>query len=339
MPLPIRQDYDFTKMTTFGVPVRAAQFSVIRNLQGIQQAIDQGLFRHNPLVLGGGSNMLFVKDYDGVVLQNLWTGKSVVKEDEQFVWVKAYGGEVWHEFVLYCISNGWGGIENMSLIPGSVGAAPIQNIGAYGVELKDVFESLEAVDLTTGEVKRFDLDACGFGYRESVFKRQLKGQYWIASVTLKLSKFPEVSTEYGAIQGELEGVAQPTIKDVSDAVIRIRQSKLPDPNQIGNCGSFFKNPVVPKLVKDQIAIEYPEMPYYPIDENQVKIPAGWLIEKAGWKGYRRGEIGVHQKQALVLVNHGNGKGRDIYQLSEDIIQDVHEKFGVQLEREVNVIGL
>ncbi|MFN8397794.1 MAG: UDP-N-acetylmuramate dehydrogenase, partial [Bacteroidia bacterium] len=251
------------------------------------------------------------------------------------------GGEVWHEVVMRCIEQGWGGIENLSLIPGSVGAAPIQNIGAYGVELKDVFERLTAMDLANGEAHEFGLADCQFGYRDSVFKREHKGRYIITEVVLRLQKAPHtLHLEYGAIRDELNlaGISDPTIGDVSRAVMAIRRSKLPDPAQIGNAGSFFKNPEIPKAQFEALKSEYPNMPGYVVDESIMKLPAGWLIEQAGWKGKRLGNYGVHAAQALVLVNHGGANGSDILALSQAIMDDILSKFGVQLEREVNIIG-
>lgn len=284
--------------------------------------------------------MLFTKDFDGDVLLNLIKGIEVVKEDDENVWVKAGGGEVWHEFVLWTIENNFGGIENMSLIPGSAGAAPMQNIGAYGVEIKDVFESLEAFEIESGEIKIFSGSECNFGYRESVFKRELKNQYIITSMTLKLTKdgHHKINTSYGMIQSELDskGISNPTIKDVSDAVIKIRQSKLPDPKEIGNSGSFFKNPILPNEQIEKLKSEFPDIPVYKVDEKSSKTAAGWLIDQAGWKGYRKENYGVHKNQALVLVNYGGAQGKSIYDLSESIIKSIKEKFGIELEREVNI---
>ena len=247
-------------------------------------------------------------------------------------------GENWHEFVLHAIENQWAGIENLSLIPGNVGASPMQNIGAYGVEIKDVFHSLRAYHLPTGEVHTFKHSDCEFGYRESVFKRKYKGQYVILSVTYRLLKKPNLSLDYGAIKAELERmkVATPDISSVSQAVINIRQSKLPDPKVIGNAGSFFKNPVIDKSEFEELKMKYPDMASYPVSEEQVKVAAGWLIDKAGWKGRRFDKYGVHERQALVLVNYGGAVGMDIYNLSEEIMEDIYEKFGIHLEREVNV---
>jgi UDP-N-acetylmuramate dehydrogenase len=274
---------------------------------------------------------------DGLVIKNEIGGIEVVDETSEHYLIKSGAGVVWHQLVLHCIENGYAGIENLSLIPGNVGAAPMQNIGAYGVELKNVFQSLEAVEMATGNVVEFSGSDCEFGYRESVFKRKLKGQFIISSVTLKLNKQPNINTSYGAIEQELErlGISSPTIQDVSRAVINIRQSKLPDPKELGNSGSFFKNPVVPTAKYEELRSTYPNIPGYPSDVN-TKLAAGWLIEHCGWKGKVVGNTGSHAKQALVLVNYGNASGKEIFDLSEQIMQSVYDTFGVQLEREVNV---
>lgn len=291
------------------------------------------------MILGGGSNVLFTKDYNGFILKNEIKGIQLVSEEENHVIIQSGAGENWHEFVLYCIKHNWGGIENLSLIPGSVGASPMQNIGAYGVEIKDVFVSLDAYHVETGEIHTFNLDQCNFGYRESVFKRELKGQYVITQVRFKLEKNRKINTKYGIIEEQLRtmGITDPTIKDVSNAVIAIRQSKLPDPKEIGNAGSFFKNPVISRGEFERLQVQYPDIPNYPAPEGNVKLAAGWLIEKAGWKGFTNGNYGVHKKQALVLVNYGNSNGSDILELSNKIIADILAKFNVELEREVNIV--
>lgn len=329
---------NIAKHTTFGVPAFVKAFHTFQSKEELDLLFTTSQRDAPLLVLGGGSNMLFTQPHDFTVLKNECKGMDIVHEDQDVVFVKAMGGEVWHEFVQYTVAQGWGGIENLSLIPGSVGASPIQNIGAYGVEIKDVFESLEAYEIATGQVRTFKLEECNFGYRESVFKHELKGQFIILSVTYRLQKHPHINTSYGAINDELEAmkIASPTVKDVSDAVIRIRQSKLPDPNEIGNAGSFFKNPVVPISIYEKLKSIHADAPCYPVNEEEVKVPAGWLIERAGWKGYREGDFGVHAKQALVLVNYGNAEGGEIFQLSERIISDIESKFGIRLEREVNI---
>ena len=261
-------------------------------------------------------------------------------ENENFIWVKSGAGVVWHEFVLHCNEKNWAGIENLALIPGSVGAAPMQNIGAYGVEVKSVFHELEAVEIATGDIKVFSNAECEFGYRESIFKRKLKGQFIITSVTFKLHKKPDFQTSYGAIISELERlkVTDLSISAISNAVINIRKSKLPDPAKIGNAGSFFKNPIVPLAVVKAIRNEYPNCASYPVNDEFSKLAAGWLIDQAGWKGKRFGNYGVHDKQALVLVNYGGATGQEIYDLSKEIVEDIRLKFGVKLEREVNIIS-
>ncbi len=336
----IKENYSLKNYNTFGLECHARWFSEVSDIQSLTSLLKHAKKESiSAYILGGGSNVLLTKDIEGMVIKMALKGIEVVDENEDFVWVRAGAGEVWHELVLYTIEKGWGGIENLSLIPGLVGAAPMQNIGAYGVELKDVFSSLEALNRETLDTEVFDHSACKFGYRESVFKNALKNQYIITSVTLKLSKKPKVNVSYGAITEVLKskGIDEPTIREVSDAVIEIRQSKLPDPRVIGNAGSFFKNPVIDQEHFEKIKARYPNVPSYPQPDGGVKVPAGWLIEQCGWKGKRVGEIGVHDKQALVLVNHGGGKGEDIYALSEEILQSVKQEFGVELSREVNVV--
>lgn len=294
----------------------------------------------NPkLILGGGSNILLTKDYDGLVLKNEIAGIEAVGEDEDHVYVKAGAGENWHRLVMHCVEKGFAGMENLSLIPGSVGASPMQNIGAYGVEIKDIFHELEAYHANDRYVKNFSPQECGFGYRESVFKHKYKGQFVITSVTFRLRKKPVFHTSYGAIRQELEkmGVKELSIQAVSQAVINIRTSKLPDPKRLGNAGSFFKNPYVVKEHFARLQNEHVDIPGFPHDDTCVKVPAGWLIEQCGWKGFRRGDAGCYAKQALVLVNHGNATGRELHDLSEEILRSVKTKFAIELEREVNVI--
>lgn len=323
---------------TFGIDVKAKYFATFSNTSELSQQL-KAHPQEKLLILGGGSNMLFTEDFDGLVLRNQIKGIECVTQSDTQVIVKAGAGEVWHEFVQYCIAQNWSGLENLSLIPGSVGASPMQNIGAYGVEIKDVFHQLSAYHIESGEIHEFNKEACQFGYRESVFKREFKNQYVILDVTFALSKNAELKTSYGAIQQELaaKDIDKPTIRDVSEAVIAIRQSKLPNPAELGNAGSFFKNPVVAKSLFNELQAHYPDMPSYPVSDSEVKLAAGWLIEKAGLKGYREGNCGVHQKQALVLVNYGGSTGAQIYHLSTHIIQKIQAQFGVQLEREVNII--
>ncbi|HEY1039653.1 MAG TPA: UDP-N-acetylmuramate dehydrogenase [Bacteroidia bacterium] len=324
---------------TFHIDVSARYMAEINTENDFLSLIKEPLYTNNEkLVLGGGSNILFTKDFNGIVIKNNITCKRLVKEDSEHYYVKAGAGEVWHEFVLWCIQNNYAGLENLSLIPGRVGASPMQNIGAYGVEIKDVFDSLEALDMKNGERVTFTNAQCEFGYRESVFKRKLKNRYLITSVTFRLNKNPQFNTSYGAIEKELEvmGIKELSIKAVSDAVIRIRSSKLPDPAQIGNAGSFFKNPEVPSDKYESLKLEFPNIVGYPLENGNVKLAAGWLIEQCGWKGKREGDAGVHVNQALVLVNYRHAKGSEIYNLSTEILKSVKAKFGVELEREVNI---
>lgn len=338
--MEILRDADLKPFNTFGIAARAEALARFRDLYQLRSLMAAPELAALPrLILGGGSNVLFTRNWDGVVLLNEIPGLEVVREDDEHVWLRSGAGVVWHDLVLYAVAHGWGGLENLSLIPGRVGAAPMQNIGAYGVELKDTFDSLEALKVDDGTVVTFGKEQCHFGYRESFFKREGKDRFVILNVTFKLSKRPALNTSYGNIGQELakRGITAPTLRDVSDAVIAIRSSKLPDPKVIGNAGSFFKNPVVPVAIADAIRTEYPDVAAYPAGEGYVKLAAGWLIEKAGWKGFREDGFGVHKDQALVLVNHGGATGRNIFDLSTRILASIHERFGVELEREVNII--
>jgi len=333
----IQTNINLKEYNTFGISVKADMFAVFSSIEELKQILS---FRNNKklLILGGGSNLLLTKDFDGLVIKNEIKRFEVIEETASEVIVESGAGENWHEFVLNCIDKGFGGIENLSLIPGSVGASPMQNIGAYGVEIKDVFESLSAYHIASGEIHYFDKTKCEFGYRESIFKNKVKGEYIILTVTFRLTKNPTINSSYGAINEQLKvmGIQLPTIKELSAAVIAIRQSKLPDPKIIGNAGSFFKNPTVDNILLEKIQENYPDIPNYPA-ENGRKLAAGWLIEKAGWKGRTFDNYGVHKLQALVLVNYGNCTGKEIFDLSSQIIQDVFDKFGVLLEREVNIL--
>ena len=336
----LQQDISLKRYNTFGIDVRAEHFVSVTRIDTLKKALQLDI--PYTFILGGGSNLLLTKDVKGLVIHNAIKGITIVerREESQEILVKVNAGENWHEFVLYCIEHDWGGVENLSLIPGNVGTAPIQNIGAYGVELKDVFYSCEAIDRLSLEEKTFTLEDCRFDYRDSIFKQEVKGQYVITSVTFRLTTANhKLKTSYGAIQDtlNLNGSVTPTIADVSDAVIAIRQSKLPDPAQIGNSGSFFKNPIVDKEAFKQLRQAYIDVPYYPVGDDMIKIPAGWLIEKAGFKGKRFGSAGVHEKQALVLVNYGDAKGSEIWELALQIQKTIQEKFGLQLHPEVNVI--
>lgn len=341
--LNVQSNVSLKPYNTFGIQATARYWADIQTLNDLQTLLQFNEYNTVPkIVLGGGSNLLITGDVDGMVVRMNIQGIELVREDEHHWWVKAGAGVNWHQFVLYCIKRGYAGVENLSLIPGTVGAAPMQNIGAYGVEIEQAFESLEAVNRKTGELRTFLRADCQFGYRESVFKHELKGQYVITSVTFQLDKTPTFHTSYGAIQETLDQMGitpdKLTIKAVSDAVIHIRRSKLPDPAEIGNAGSFFKNPEIAREQYEQLHQQFPTMPGYPLaDTNRVKIPAGWLIEQCGWKGYRRGDAGVHAKQALVLVNYGNAVGSDILTLAHEVQQSVEEKFGISISPEVNIL--
>lgn len=340
--MPFLSDFSLKPYNTFGIEALAPLYAEFNSADELNSLLSASEIKNKPLmILGGGSNVLLTKNPEGVILRNLIKGIELVKEDSSHIWVKAGSGVVWHDLVLHSISKGWAGLENLSLIPGTVGAAPMQNIGAYGVEIKDVFDSLEALRITTLQTETFDLNQCKFGYRESVFKRDLKGLYIITSVTFRLFKQPRYNTSYGAIAATLDqmGVKELSIKAVSDAVIHIRRSKLPDPATLGNAGSFFKNPEISLEQYNQLKAQHAEIPSYPASSGKVKVPAGWLIEQSGWKGKMSasGHCGVHKMQALVIVNYGNASGKEIHELSEEVKKSVKEKFGVELETEVNII--
>lgn len=335
----LQRDFSLKNHNSFGIDARADWFISVKSIEELQNILKR-TYAAEIFILGGGSNMLLTGDLHKTVVHIGLKGKKVISETEEQVVVQAEAGENWHEFVMWCLEQDLGGLENLSLIPGNVGTAPIQNIGAYGVELKDSFVSCDALNVQTLERKTFDLEACDFGYRNSIFKNHLKGQYIITSVRFRLTKKNHVlHTEYGSIQSELEskGISSPTITDISNAVIAIRRSKLPDPKEIGNSGSFFKNPVISSESFLKLKQEFPELPSYPVNEKETKVPAGWLIDQAGFKGYREGDAGVHKKQALVLVNHGNATGREILDLSKKIQDSIKQKFGIHLEPEVNII--
>ena len=337
--IEIEQNKSIAYLTTFGVPVESKFYTQFSSLDELKELLQSSVFqREEKLILGGGSNVLFTQRFSVIVVKNNIKGIGIVKIDNTAVFVKSGAGENWHQFVLYCVQNEYYGVENLSLIPGNVGASPMQNIGAYGVEIKDVFHSLEAICIETGEFRLFSKEECKFGYRESVFKNTLKNKYIITSVVFKLSKTPKFNTAYGAIEKELEimGVEKLSIDAVSEAVIRIRSSKLPDPKVIGNAGSFFKNPIISKQDFDELVKKNPKIAHYPLPTGEVKIAAGWLIDSLGWKGKRKGEIGVHVNQALVLVNYGGGTGEEVYKLSTEIINSVRNEYGIELEREVNI---
>lgn len=338
--MKIQEQISLKPYNTFGIDASAKYFARFSSQAELAELLsDEIIKKNNKLILGGGSNLLLTRNYNGVVLKNEILGFSKVTQDENNYYVKSNAGEVWHDFVMHCIENGYAGIENLALIPGCVGASPMQNIGAYGVETKDVFHSLDAMNIHDGSVRTFHLDECDFGYRESIFKRREKDNWVILSVTFKLNIRPVLNTSYGAIDEELDRMQldKITIKDIAKAVINIRTAKLPDPAKIGNAGSFFKNPVVPIGVFQAIQLHHNNAPCYPLNEREVKIPAGWLIEQSGWKGKNLGRYGVHVNQALVLVNYGGATGKEIYDLSTSIIEDIKTKFGIELEREVNII--
>ncbi|MCB9283612.1 MAG: UDP-N-acetylmuramate dehydrogenase [Lewinellaceae bacterium] len=330
-------NHSLTPHHTFGLEVRTAFFVEIKTEEELRQALSQ--CTPPALLLGGGSNILFTRDWPGTVVHMQLKGREVISEKEGTVLIAAGAGENWHDLVLWTLDQNLGGIENLSLIPGSAGAAPIQNIGAYGVELTDVFDHLEAMDLQTGEIHTFDREACRFGYRDSIFKNELKGRYAIIRVFLRLQKDPVVNTGYGAIREVLvqKGIDQPTIRDVSEAVIGIRRSKLPDPAVLGNAGSFFKNPEVEAGQLKMLLTEFPNIVHYPLPGGRAKIPAGWLIEQAGWKGKRVGNTGCHAQQALVLVNYGGATGDEVWAHAQTVARSVKEKFGVELTAEVNIL--
>lgn len=337
----IYEHFNLKAFNTFGIAATARFFAKVSSEEEFIELTKSSVYRDNPvLLLGGGSNILFTRNFDGLVVHDALKGKSVIHRTDTHVLVSFHAGESWHECVMYAVENGWGGIENLSLIPGTVGAAPMQNIGAYGVEVKDVIEEVRAIDRVTGQVRTFNNAECEFGYRESIFKRALKEKFFISSVTLSLTtKDHRLNTSYGAIGDTLKqmNVLQPTIRSISDAVIAIRQSKLPDPRLIGNAGSFFKNPTISIAAYESLKKTEPLMPGYISENQEVKVPAGWLIEQCGWKGKRFNDVGVHTQQALVLVNYGDAKGEELLQLSNDIQTSVMNRFGISLHAEVNII--
>lgn len=338
--LIVQENTSLRKLNTFRLSARARHFVELTSLEAMEELIAHPVFRGSSrTILGGGSNVLFTKDVDGLVIKSAIAGRRILEESDDEVVVEVGAGEGWHALVLHCVERNWGGIENLSLIPGSVGAAPIQNIGAYGVELESVLEWVEGVELPTGRKRRLTPSECQFGYRDSIFKRSLRENFFISSVTLRLTKRNHrLVTQYASLNQMLttKKITAPTIGDISSAVIEIRRSKLPDPAVIGNAGSFFKNPTVAATVFDALKKSFPGIPSYPAENQSVKIPAGWLIEQCGWKGKRFGDAGVHEKQALVLVNYGQASGEEILRLSEQIQVDVLKKFGVTLITEVNI---
>ncbi|WP_308990554.1 UDP-N-acetylmuramate dehydrogenase [Mariniflexile litorale] len=337
--MQIQQNISLKPFNTFGIDVMAHHFISVSTMEELKQILSLKEYP-NKLILGGGSNMLLTKDFEGLVIHVNLKGIEIISEQTDFVLVKANAGENWHEFVLWCINNDFGGIENLSLIPGNVGTTPIQNIGAYGVEVKDTFVCCDAISIENLHTETFNKQDCHFDYRNSIFKNEAKGKYIVTSVTFKLTKQNhKLHINYGTITSQLEvmKITEPTIQDISKAVIFIRESKLPNPKIIGNSGSFFKNPVISKTDYNKLLKNFEDMPSYSVSDNEVKVPAGWLIEKAGFKGKRFGDYGVHKNQALVLVNYGNAKGVDIYNLSLLIQETIKRLFGIYIEAEVNIL--
>ena len=340
--MKVTTDVDITHELTFHVPAMASRYIEVKDDDQVRDALsfgrEEGL---NILILGGGSNMLFHSNFEGLVVKIASRGIEVLNDDGRVLEVVAEAGEMWHDFVIHTLDNGWGGLENLALIPGCVGASPMQNIGAYGIEIKDVFSWLEAINIETGECVKFLLEDCKFGYRESIFKLEEKGKWVIVRVAFRLDRKSELKTGYGALESELSNISKEKIthSDVANAVVKIRNSKLPNPAILGNAGSFFKNPVIDNTLFSDLQLIYPEIPNYSQTDGSIKLAAGWLIDQAGWKGHNRGTHGVHDKQALVLVNRGGASGREIWRLATDIMTSVEHKFGIKLEPEVNQIGM
>lgn len=336
--MQVQQNVSLLPYNTFGIDTTAKQFITLTVKEQLQELTDDNTLPKEKHIIGGGSNILFTQDVQGLTILNQLKGIKLIEEDEEHVWLQVGSGEVWHELVLHAIENNWGGIENLSLIPGTVGAAPMQNIGAYGVEAKEVIENVTFWHWEKQEFITLQNEGCHFGYRDSVFKHELKGKVFITDVVFRLNKKHSFNTNYGAIQEELKkaGVEALSIKAISNAVIAIRSSKLPNPKEIGNAGSFFKNPVVPITQFEKLYQQHPGIPSYPVDDDNVKVPAGWLIEQCNFKGIKKGNTGVHEKQALVLINRGGANGKEVWELSEQILQTVQDKFGITLEREVQI---
>lgn len=337
--MEIQPNFSLKNYNTFGIEAKAKRFISVHNTIELKIILEQNK-SEKKFILGGGSNMLLTQDIDALVIHIDLKGKKIIKEDEDFVWVESQAGENWHEFVLWTINQNFGGLENMSLIPGNVGTTPVQNIGAYGTEIKDTFDSCQAINIENQEMRTFSQAECQFGYRESIFKNEVKDQYIITAVVFKLTKRNhKINVSYGDIKTELakNNIINPTLIQVSNAVIAIRQSKLPDPKELGNSGSFFKNPILLKSDFEKIQLNFPEMKYYEISETEVKVPAGWLIEQAGFKGKRFGDAGIHKNQALVLVNYGNATGQEILNVSKTIQETIMNVFGIKIEAEVNIV--
>ena len=337
----IEENISLKPFNTFGISAIARYFCVVSSIEEVKELLQSEIYKQEKhLIVGGGSNLLFKSDFDGLIIKSELKGIEVLEETETNIIIKVQSGEMWHDLVMKCIANQWGGIENLSLIPGTVGAAPIQNIGAYGVEVKDVIKEVEGLDLTTGELMVFTNSECSFGYRDSIFKHHLKEKIFISSITLSLTKKNHLyNTSYGAISETLKAmnIHDVSIEAISKAVIQIRKSKLPDPTQLGNAGSFFKNPSITITHFESLKKAFANIPGYPSVNQEVKVPAGWLIEQCGWKGKRMNHVGVHAQQALVLVNYGNGNGNEIFDLAQQIISSVRQKFYITLTPEVNII--
>jgi len=334
---PLKENASLQSLHTFGLDVKAAYYARISQAEDLERVF---ALPHEKLILGGGSNLVFLKDYPSLIVHLATKGIRELHRDSDHVWISVQAGENWHEFVLWCLEHNYGGVENLSLIPGTVGASPIQNIGAYGVELESVFDHLIAIDISSGERQKFTMEDCCFGYRDSVFKNNAKGKYCIVEVVFRLTcNRHELVLNYGAIKSKLQdaNISEPTIRDVSKAVIEIRNSKLPDPSVLGNAGSFFKNPIISKSLATALQRDFPKMPTYDLGDDEVKIPAAWMIEQTGWKGKRLGGVGVYEKHALVLVNHGSGQAGELAELIGKIQSDVKTLLGIELQTEVNLI--
>jgi UDP-N-acetylmuramate dehydrogenase len=337
--MEIHSNFSLKNYNTFGIEAKAKKFVAVHSIAELTSVLEQNK-SETTFILGGGSNMLLTQDIEALVIHIDLKGKRVIDENKDYVWVESQAGENWHDFVLWTIDQNFGGLENMSLIPGNVGTTPVQNIGAYGTEIKNTFVSCTALTTVSQKLKTFTKEECHFGYRESIFKNEVKDQYIITSVVYKLTKHNhKINTSYGDITNELakKNITNPNLKEISNAVIAIRKSKLPDPKELGNSGSFFKNPILLKTDFEKIHLQFPEMKYYDVSETEVKVPAGWLIEQAGFKGKRFGDAGIHKNQALVLVNYGKATGQEILNVSKDIQETIFKTFGIHIEAEVNVI--
>ena len=338
--MKVLENYSLKTLNTFGLDIKTRWFAEINSVESLQALLKDQRFQSVPkMILGGGSNILFKDDFDGLIIHNRIDFVKIISEDENYIFISAGAGMAWHSFVLYTIDHNYPGLENLSLIPGCVGAAPIQNIGAYGVEIKNTFHQLNALNMTDGSLRTFTAEDCRFGYRDSIFKQEERNRYVIVDVTFRLTKNASLNTTYGTIEEQLKimNISHPTIRDISNAVIAIRKSKLPDPEIIGNAGSFFKNPEVPIHFYNKLKENFPAIVGYPSSSGNYKLAAGWLIEQCGWKGKRIANTGMHERQALVLINYGGATGKELIAHAELVQKSVLEKFGVDLEMEVNII--